>query len=95
MTVGIQGRNLHSYRYSWAQRAQEAGMPEREAMTHLGHKSRAIHAAYSDGAHVAVLPLEFYQAEQEKKIIRFDSNTGGEKPPVADQASLAQSGGRR
>jgi integrase len=73
-TVGIQGRNLHSYRYSWAQRAQEAGMPEREAMTHLGHKSRAIHAAYADGAHVAVLPLEFYQAEKDRKIIRFEQN---------------------
>jgi integrase len=89
-TLGIQGRNLHSYRYSWAQRAQEAGMPEREAMTHLGHKSRAIHAAYADGAHVAVLPLEFYQAEQEKKIIRFDQQTAPATPEEVGQ--MAQSG---
>ncbi len=71
-----------------AQRAQEAGMPEREAMTHLGHKSRAIHAAYADGAHVAVLPLEFYQAEKEKKIIRFERT---ESTPSTDElASRAQ-----
>ena len=30
-------------------------------MTHLGHESRAIHAAYAGGAQVAVLPLEFYE----------------------------------
>ena len=91
-TLKIQGRTLHSYRYSWAQRAQEAGMPEREAMTHLGHKSRAIHAAYADGAHVAVLPLEFYQAEKEKKIIRFDQQTEAAHAPIADVGQLAQSG---
>jgi hypothetical protein len=61
-------------------------MPEREAMTHLGHKSRAIHAAYADGAHVAVLPLEFYQAEQEKKIIRFSDQTNAAPIPAAQQA---------
>ena len=61
-------------------------MPEREAMTHLGHKSRAIHAAYADGAHVAVLPLEFYQAEQEKKIIRFSDQTNAATIPAAHQA---------
>jgi integrase len=72
-TLGIQGRCLHSYRYAWAQRARAAGMPEREAMTHLGHKSRAIHAAYAGGAQVAVLPLEFYEAEKAKKILRFES----------------------
>ncbi|MEI9998556.1 MAG: hypothetical protein WDO13_05010 [Verrucomicrobiota bacterium] len=39
------------YRYAWAQRARAAGMPEREAMNHLGHESRAIHAAYAGGCH--------------------------------------------
>ena len=33
---------LHSYRYAWAERAQAAGMPEREAMAHLGHGSKAV-----------------------------------------------------
>ena len=70
-TLGIKGRCLHSYRYAWAQRARVAGMPEREAMNHLGHKSRAIHAAYAGGAQVAVMPLEFYEAEKNKKVIQF------------------------
>jgi integrase len=72
-TLGIKGRCLHSYRYAWAQRARAAGMPEREAMNHLGHKSRAIHAAYSGGAQVAVMPLEFYEAEKLKKVLQFST----------------------
>ena len=67
----IKGRSLHSYRYAWAQLARAAGMPEREAMNHLGHKSRAIHAAYAGGAQVAVMPLEFYEAQREEKIVQF------------------------
>ncbi len=47
-------------------------MPERDAMNHLGHKSRAIHVAYAAAATVTVLPLEFYEAERQKKIVRFD-----------------------
>src|SRR5271154_3147147 len=67
--LGIEGRSLHSYRYAWAQRARAAGMPEREAMNHLGHESRAIHAAYAGGAQVAVLPLEYYEEQRARKII--------------------------
>jgi integrase len=84
-TLGIQGRCLHSYRYAWAQRARVAGMPEREAMNHLGHKSRAIHAAYADGAQVAVLPLEYYEAQKEKKVIQFENaprEVGGQQRQV-------------
>jgi integrase len=69
--LGIVGRSLHSYRYAWAQRARAAGMPEREAMNHLGHESRAIHAAYAGGAQVAVLPLEFYEAQKLKNVVQF------------------------
>jgi integrase len=69
--LGIEGRSLHSYRYAWAQRARAAGMPEREAMNHLGHESRAIHAAYAGGAQVAVMPLEFYEAQREEKVVQF------------------------
>ena len=78
--LGIEGRSLHSYRYAWAQRARAAGMPEREAMNHLGHESRAIHAAYAGGAQVAVLPLEFYEAQKEAKVIQF-------KQATSDQAN--------
>jgi len=48
-----------------------AGMPEREAMNHLGHESRAIHAAYAGGATVATLPLEFYEAQRREKVLQF------------------------
>ncbi len=70
-TLKIMGRVLHSYRYAWAQRARAAGMPERDAMNHLGHKSRAIHAAYGKGALTATLPIEHYEAEKAKKIVEF------------------------
>jgi len=73
--LGIVGRSLHSYRYAWAQRARAAGMPEREAMNHLGHESRAIHAAYAGGAQVAVLPLEFYEAQKLKNVVQFRTET--------------------
>jgi integrase len=79
--LGIEGRSLHSYRYAWAQRARAAGMPEREAMNHLGHESRAIHAAYAGGAQVAVLPLEFYEAQKLKNVVQF---SGGSKNQIPD-----------
>jgi integrase len=65
-TVGISGVSLHSYRYSWAERAKEAGYPERFAMQALGHSSKAVHRAYAKKAQVVVPPLEDY----EKKKIR-------------------------
>jgi integrase len=75
--LGIQGKSLHSYRYAWAQRARAAGMPEREAMNHLGHESKAIHAAYAGGAHVALLPLEFYEAAKLKNVVQFSAGASG------------------
>ncbi len=38
--LGIQGVTLHGYRYAWAQRAADAGYPERWAQQALGHGSR-------------------------------------------------------
>ena len=46
-------------------------MPEREAMVHLGHKSAAIHRAYAKKAKNVTLPLEFYEAQQQNKIVKF------------------------
>jgi hypothetical protein len=74
-TLKIKGRVLHSYRYAWAQRARAAGMPEREAMNHLGHKSKAVHAAYGRRASVTTLPLEYYEAQKARKIIEFSRAT--------------------
>lgn len=77
LACGIKGRTLHSYRYAWAQRAKAAGMPLREAMNHMGHKSRAIHAAYGAGAETTTLPLEYYEQQQQGKVIEFQ--TGKQK----------------
>ena len=49
---------LHSYRYSWAERAKRAGMSERHAMEMLGHNSKAIHRAYAKRAQLLVPSLE-------------------------------------
>ena len=48
-------------------------MPEREAMNHLGHKSRAIHAAYAADAHSVTLPLEHYETIKGQKVIQFSN----------------------
>lgn len=60
--LGISGVTLHSYRYAWAERAKEAGYPERFAMQALGHASRAVHRAYSKKAQMLLPPLENYEA---------------------------------
>lgn len=66
------GISLHSYRYSWAERAKAAGYPERFAMENLGHGSNAVTRAYAKNAHVILPPLEEY----ENKIIPLHSQNG-------------------
>ena len=63
--VGVSGVSLHSYRYAWAERAREAGYPERFAQEALGHKSVAVHRAYAKKAQVKIPSLEEY----ERKIV--------------------------
>ena len=62
-TVGIKGVSLHSYRYAWAERAKEAGYPERWAQAALGHSSRAVHQAYARGADFPCPSLEEFNAK--------------------------------
>jgi len=62
-TVGITGVSLHSYRYSWAERAKTVGMPERYAQQALGHSSKAFARAYSKKAKVVVPSLEEYEGK--------------------------------
>jgi hypothetical protein len=57
-------------------------MPERDAMNHLGHKSRAVHAAYGAGANTTVLPLEFYETEKARNIVQFDRSQGESRAAV-------------
>lgn len=61
----------HSYRYTWAERAQKAGMPEREAMAHLGHGSKAVHRAYARAADRVTMPLEWYENQGAMKLLKF------------------------
>jgi len=56
----IEGVSLHSYRYAWASRAKQCGMPERFAQSALGHASLAVHREYAREG-VAICPsLENY-----------------------------------
>lgn len=48
----LEGISLHSYRYSWAERAFRAGVSERHAMAALGHGTKAITRAYARSAEV-------------------------------------------
>jgi hypothetical protein len=48
-------------------------MPEREAMSHLGHNSAPVHRYYSRNAQVVTLPIEYYEAESQKKIVAFNA----------------------
>jgi hypothetical protein len=62
---------LKGYRFGWAERARATGMPEREEVNHLGHKSKAVHRAYAARAKVVTLPLEHYERRQMDKILEF------------------------
>jgi integrase len=92
-TVGVSGVTLHSFRYAWAQRAKQVGMPERFAAEALGHNSKAVHRAYAKAAQVRVPSLEAYEKLQAGgKLLKFASakleipefgNEGTEAPAPA------------
>jgi integrase len=66
----ISGISLHSYRYAWAERAKQAGYPERFALEALGHNSKAVHRSYARNADPLLPSLEDY----EKKIVPLPAN---------------------
>jgi integrase len=68
-TLGISGVSMHSYRYAWAERAAEAGYPERYAQQALGHASAAIHRAYAKKARVEVPALEEFEKIHSSKVV--------------------------
>jgi len=69
--------SLHSYRYSWAERAKKAGYPERFAQEALGHNSKAVHRAYAKKAKVTVPSLEDYEKQPaDKKVIQLQVQNG-------------------
>jgi integrase len=59
--AGIPSICLHSYRYSWAERARAAGYPERYAQETLGHQSSTFARFYAKRAQVELPPLEQYE----------------------------------
>jgi integrase len=59
--AGVNGISLHSYRYSWAQRAKACGYPERFAQAALGHNSRAVYEAYAKATLVLLPSLDQYE----------------------------------
>jgi integrase len=93
-TLGITGVCLHSMRYSWAERAADAGMPERFAMMALGHKSRAVHQAYSKNLVATIDSLEVLTKKRHaelKATAAVISPDFGAKPatPESDQVRSA------
>jgi integrase len=76
--LGITGVTLHSYRYSWAERARKAGYPHRQAEEALGHNCKAVHIAYAKRAQVKVDSLEDYEDLAAKKAM----NPGTALPDV-------------
>jgi integrase len=70
--VGISGVTLHSYRYSWAERAKVCGYPERFAQEALGHNSTAVHRAYARNAKVLLPSLESFENKaREQNVVPF------------------------
>ena len=76
----VSGVSLHSYRYAWAQRARQAGYPERFAQEALGHNSKAIHHAYAKNAQVSLPSLEEYECGRNDKIITLPTQTLQSQP---------------
>jgi len=67
--TGVSGVSLHSYRYSWAERAKEAGYPERFAQENLGHCSKAVTRAYAKKAKMKLPSLEEYEKKAANKLV--------------------------
>lgn len=82
--LGINGVTLHSYRYSWAERAAVAGMAERYAQAALGHGSKAVHRAYARKSKITVPNLEQLTAERRQANLRNRRISGGGVASIAE-----------
>ena len=90
-SLGIQGISLHSMRHSWAERAAAVGMPERFAMMALGHKSRAVHQAYSKNLATTIESLEALTKKRQAELkasAPVISPDFGVKPASADSDNV-------
>jgi hypothetical protein len=84
--LAIAGVTLHSYRYSWAERALQCGYPERFAQQALGHNSKAVHHAYAKRAEVTVPSLEDWEKQWKRRL-----EDGGRRTEGRDQKSEVRS----
>jgi hypothetical protein len=57
-------------RRQWAERAKEAGYPERFAQENLGHGSKAVTRAYAKKAKVKLPSLEDYERQATNKLMQ-------------------------
>jgi len=90
--VNVTGISLHSYRYSWAERARKAGYPERFAQEALGHNSKAVHRAYARKAKVELPPLEDYEKRHwDSKVIPMPIDAGACALPDTTPATNGKS----
>jgi integrase len=62
--LNIHGVTLHSYRYAWAERARQAGYPERAAQEVLGQGSKAVHRAYARNANPELVTIGAWMKRQ-------------------------------
>jgi hypothetical protein len=58
-------------------------MPEREAMAHLGHGSKAVHRVYAKAADRVTMPLEYYEEQASKKLIDLSAELAKKHHAVA------------
>jgi integrase len=84
----IKGVTLHSYRYAWAERAADAGYPERYAQRVLGQNSKIVHRVYAKKTQKQLPSLEEYEeamlkAKKRGKVAVLEHEA--EVPRVADQ----------
>ncbi len=82
----IKGVTLHSYRYAWAERAADAGYPERYAQRVLGQSSKIVHRVYAKKAQKQLPSLEEYEeamlaAKKQGKVVVLEHEA--EVPRVA------------
>jgi integrase len=79
----VEGVSLHSYRYSWAERAKACGYPERFAQSALGHNSRAVHQAYARGATPVCPALDQFEQQMRERIVPMPMPGQAAPPAVA------------
>lgn len=89
----IEGISLHSYRYSWAERAKVVGIPQRWAQAVLGHNSKAVHDAYARNALVVCPPIDEYNTSAGIAVLYCDLNRTRESIPGAIAAVAATRSG--